>query len=149
MTDTRRTPRKILLGIGLVVALLVGVAPLTLADEAAIASTGAEATVDAPVYTPLTTFNGMRVYVDQNGRLRPPTEAERAERQRVILTAIDESAIRERQRVPHKSADGTMSYVLDTSYLHASVAHVAADGTLSWTCTADATDHLHPAMEVK
>jgi hypothetical protein len=125
-----------LAGLALAVALMLTVLPAVGQQHAEPAQEPAEAAsaeAPAPTYTEVTTLNGLRVYVDEHGRLRPPTESEAAEISRNVIAGLGEAT---RHQVPKKNGSGMMSLVLDTSYLSTSVAHVTQDGSLNWNCGA-------------
>lgn len=141
MTDFRVSLSTFTLGLAAGCALLLAPAvaraeqpadaPAPAAEQAtqAIAETptqnNPEQTIEGPA------VDGLRAYVDEQGHLRPPTEAEQLERSRGGLTSF---GVALRQQVPVKSADGTLSLVLDTSYLQSAVAHVGEDGKIHWNC---------------
>ncbi|MDY7095317.1 MAG: hypothetical protein SX243_20260 [Acidobacteriota bacterium] len=125
-----------LAGLALAVALILTVLPAAgqqHAEPVPAQAQAAQADVNEPTYTEVTTLNGLRVYVDENGRLRPPTESEAAEISRNVIAGLGEAT---RHQVPKKNGSGMMSLVLDTSYLSTSMAHVTPDGSLHWNCGA-------------
>lgn len=131
-----------LAGLALAVALILTVLPAIgqqqVTDPAELPvetaqTEAAQADAAQPTYSEVTTLNGLRVYVDENGRLRPPTESEAAEISRNVIAGLGEAT---RHQVPKKNGSGMMSLVLDTSYLSTSMAHVTADGSLHWNCGA-------------
>jgi hypothetical protein len=92
-----------------------------------------------------TTVAGVQIFVDpETGRMRPPSEAEAAElaqaMQRMFVKPLKLGAI----PAPVEHADGSISMVLDPSYVSLSVLHVDEDGNLHTDCV----DDLHQALEV-
>ncbi|MCB1056064.1 MAG: hypothetical protein KDD11_11230 [Acidobacteria bacterium] len=148
MPHSRVSISQLALGVAAGCALLLAPAVLRAEQPADGAGPGAEQTAQvvaqAPAAAPTAqttqpaNVQGLKAFVDEEGRLRPPTEAEQLQVTRGELAALGAAV---RQQAPVKSADGTLSLVLDTSYLQSAVAHVGEDGKIVWDCvehTADA-----------
>jgi hypothetical protein len=92
-----------------------------------------------------TTIAGVRIFVDpETGQMRPPSDAEAAQLAVAMKRMFSQPLNHVANVAPVEHADGTVSLVLDPSYLSQSVLRIDENGEVHTDCVGD----LHTALEV-